>query len=76
MASLIVLEPALGRLVARVLVRMRLAGKLAEGLLDVGLRRGPRDAEGLVVVLELGLGHLQPQAGVTPRLSEETTTVG
>src|SRR5262249_6360943 len=49
------LEPLLRRLVAGVLVRVRLAGKLSEGLLDLGLGRGPRDAEGLVVVLELRL---------------------
>ena len=45
-----VLEPLLGGLVARVAVGMVLAGELPEGLLDVGLGRGPRDAEDLVVI--------------------------
>src|SRR5438093_1566994 len=59
------LEPLLGTLVAGVLVRMALAGKLAKGLLDLGLGRGPRHAEGPVVVLELRLvRHWHPR----PRL--------
>src|SRR5262249_35743722 len=39
------LEARLGGLVAGLLVRVMLAGELAEGLLDVGLRSGPRDPE-------------------------------
>jgi len=58
------LEPRLGAFVAGVLVRMGIAGKLAEGLLDLGLGRGPRHAEGLVVVLELRL--LRHGASLTP----------
>jgi hypothetical protein len=48
------LEARLGLLVARVQVGMVLARKLAEGGRDLFLRRGPRHAEHLVVVLDLG----------------------
>src|SRR5262249_21197876 len=54
------LEARLGGLVAGLLVRVVLAGELAEGLLDVGLACGPRDPERLVVVLEIHLGRPPP----------------
>ena len=46
------LELRLGGLVPRIHVGMKLAGELAERLLDLLLRRGLGDAERLVVVLE------------------------
>src|SRR5262249_10079375 len=47
------LEAGLGALVAGPLVGMVLPGELAEGLLDLGLGRRARNAERLVVVLEV-----------------------
>jgi hypothetical protein len=50
------LELLLGGLLVRGRVRMILAGQFAEGLFDVVRCRVTRDAEGGVVILELG-GH-------------------
>jgi hypothetical protein len=47
------LEASLGCGVARLGVRVMLAGQLAERLLDLSLRRRPRDTEDGVVVLEV-----------------------
>src|SRR5215204_5316781 len=46
------LEACFGGLVARIDVRMELAGQLAKGLLDLLLRGRLRDAERFVIVLE------------------------
>ena len=45
------LEPPLGRGVTRLGIRVVLPGELAEGLLDLGLGRRPRNAQDRVVVL-------------------------
>src|SRR6266508_4620845 len=60
------LEPLLGLLVARVLVGVVLADELAVGLLDLVLRRGLRDAEG-VVEAPSPRCHPHPPSGLPPR---------
>src|SRR5439155_11830765 len=66
------LEALLGRLVARIRVRVVLPGELAVGLLDLVLARGFRDAERLVEILNRGHrspGHRRPPAAPRPRLA-------